>query len=208
VKVECCVMGPLENNVYLLVDEASGMAAVVDPGIDSEPLLERVREAGWTLTAVINTHGHFDHVFCDAYYLEQTGAPLLIHADDLPLLQALPEQAAWIGYPAPPIPTPGRLLADGDRIALGDTELAVIHTPGHTPGGICLLGEDILISGDTLFAGSIGRTDLPGGDTNTLLRSIRERLLPLPDATRVYPGHGPATTIGREREANPFLLEG
>ena len=122
------------------------------------------------------------------------------------------DSGVWIdffnGAPSPGRATLRRLLADGDRIALGGTELAVIHTPGHTPGGICLLGEDILISGDTLFAGSIGRTDLPGGDTNTLLRSIRERLLPLPDATRVYPGHGPATTIGREREANPFLLEG
>lgn len=206
-RVERFVAGPLENNVYLVVDEGSGSTAIIDPGMESEPVLERLREAGWTLTAIVNTHGHFDHVFGDAFFMEQTGAPLLIHAGDVPMLQALPQQAAWIGYPAPAVPVPGRLLADGDRVAIGAVELTVLHTPGHTPGGICLLGDGLLFSGDTLFAGSIGRTDLPGGDASALLRSIRERLLPLPDETVVYPGHGPATTIGREREANPFLVE-
>ena len=210
------VAGPLDNNVYVVADETSGDAAVIDPGLGSEPILGAVQDRGWRLTCVINTHGHFDHVACDAHFVGQTGAALLIHADDVPLLGAVPQQARWFGYAAPPVPAAGRLIRHGDEIGVGSAILQVIHTPGHTPGGVCLLagapapggGTPLLFSGDTLFAGSIGRTDLAGGDYQALLRSIRERLLPLSDDTLVYPGHGPATTIGREREGNPFLIPG
>ncbi|MBI3948827.1 MAG: MBL fold metallo-hydrolase [Armatimonadetes bacterium] len=208
--IERFEVGPMGNNVYLVVDEESGDAAIIDPGLESDPALDRARERGWKVRAIINTHGHFDHVDRDAHFRQQTGAELLIHADDAPMLRALPQQAAWFGMSAGPAPAPDRLLRDGDEISVGRIRLRVLHTPGHTPGGVCLLTEPaesspVLFSGDTLFAGSVGRTDFVGGDYATLIRSIRERLLPLPDDTLVYPGHGPETTIGEERRSNPFV---
>jgi hydroxyacylglutathione hydrolase len=205
-KVECYVLGPLANNVYLVVDEETQEAAILDPGIESEPALDHIREGGWNLRYVINTHGHIDHVYCDAFFMAETGASLLIHADDVPVLEAADEQAEWLGCDPPERPVPTRLLQDGDRIDIGKLVFTVLHTPGHTPGGICLLGDGVLFSGDTLFAGSIGRTDLPGGDYGTLLRTLRDRILPLPDETVVCPGHGQRTTIGWERQMNPFLV--
>lgn len=197
--------GPLDNNVYVVADEASGQAAVIDPGMESEAILGIIRDRGWRVVQVINTHGHFDHVFADAYFVAQTGAPLLIHGDDVPSLEQMPAQASWFGFPPSQAPAVGRELHDGDTISFGAVTLQVIHTPGHTPGGICLLAGDVLFSGDTLFAGSIGRTDLPGGDHALLVRSIREKLFVLPDDTRVLPGHGPETTIGNERAHNPWV---
>lgn len=204
--IESFAVGPMDSNVYVVADDATGDAAVIDPGIESDRVLEHVRERQWRLAYVINTHGHFDHVFQDVRFVEQTGAELLIHAEDAPLLKALSHQASWFGLPAPPTPVPTRLLRDGDAIAIGRLVFRVLHTPGHTPGGICLLGHGVLLSGDTLFAGSVGRTDFVGGDCRALTRAIREKLLPLPDDTVVYPGHGPATTIGQERAGNPFLM--
>ena len=202
-KVLSFTVGPLDNNTYLVSDERSGDAVVVDPGYDSRFILDEA--GGLHIVAVLNTHTHFDHVAENAYFAERTRAPLMFHTDDLPLYQALAAQAEWFMMPAPKSCDPGRLLRDGDTIEVGNGTLQVVHTPGHSPGGVCFVGEAFVIAGDTLFAGSVGRTDLPGGDMAVLIRSIRTRLLTLPDGMLVYPGHGPATTIGEERRGNPFL---
>jgi len=198
-------VGPLDNNTYLVVDEATGEVAVVDPSFDSADIWGDIEARGWKVVWVLNTHAHIDHVVENAFFVEKSGAPLALHPDDLPLLRGLAGQALWMGVETPRACEPTRLLADGDTLPLGDSALTVVHTPGHSPGGVSFLGERFVIVGDALFAGSVGRTDLPGGSMEQLIRTIRTRLLTLPDATRVYPGHGPETTIGRERRSNPFL---
>ena len=205
-KIECSVFGPLANNVYLLVDEITGNAAIIDPGIDSEPALDHIRESGWNLRCVINTHGHIDHAYCDAFFMKETGASLFIHEQDVPILEHMAEQAEWLGVKPPEQPVPNCILKGAESIHLGSILLLVLHTPGHSPGGICLVGDGIVFSGDTLSACSIGRTDLPGGDYKALMKSIGELLLPLPDHMVVCPGHGPQTTIGDEKTKNPFLV--
>ena len=204
-KVHAFLVGPLQTNSYLLADEATREAALLDPGMESEPVAEVLARERLTLTSIINTHGHFDHVFGNAYFKAKTGAPLLMHRADLELVKSLEEQSLYFGFRATPSPLPDRFLEEGDQVRVGGIQLAVLHTPGHSPGGICLVTGRTAFVGDTLFAGSIGRTDLPGGSAETLLTSIREKLLTLPDETVVYPGHGPATTIGHERRHNPFL---
>jgi hydroxyacylglutathione hydrolase len=207
VTVQSFTLGPLDNNTYLIVDEAAGKAAVVDPSWESETILDLLREQGLVLEWILNTHGHYDHVVNNACFKRETGAPLAIHPADLPLLQSMRQQAAWMGMAhGEDSPPPDRLLAEGDVIPVGGIELRVLHTPGHSPGGVTFVTEDLAIVGDALFAGSIGRTDLPGANGPTLMEAIRTRLLTLPDATRVLPGHGPATTIGTERRTNPFLV--
>jgi hydroxyacylglutathione hydrolase len=198
-------VGPLDNNTYVVTDDAGTAAAIVDPAFDSQGVWDAVVRRGLSVAWVIDTHAHLDHVAENAFFTERSGAPLALHADDLPLLRAVREQAAWFNIEPPALVEPGRLLADGDTIALGGEELRVVHTPGHSPGGVCLLAADFAIVGDVLFAGSVGRADLPGGDMDVLLQSIRARLLVLPDSTTVYPGHGPQTTIGIERRTNPYL---
>jgi len=197
--------GPLEVNCYLIGCENTGKAAVIDPGGDAESIMALLRQHDLTLIMVINTHGHFDHIGANRALLEKTGCALLIHEDDAPLLQRAAEHAALFGLSTSRSPEPTRLLKDGDTITVGDVTLQVFHTPGHSPGGICLQVDDSLFVGDTLFSGSIGRTDLPGGNHQQLIASIKEKLLCLADETRVYPGHGPATTIGQEKCHNPFL---
>jgi len=197
--------GPLQVNCYIIGCEATRKAAVVDPGGDAELILDRLQKLNLQLQMVINTHGHFDHVGGNKRLLETTGVELLLHADDKDLLGLAGQHAGIYGLSTELSPAPDKLLADGDLIKLGDLEIKVLHTPGHTPGGICLLVEDLLIVGDTLFAGSIGRTDLPGGNHQQLIQSIHKKLLPLPDGTAVYPGHGPSSSIGREKLHNPFL---
>jgi hydroxyacylglutathione hydrolase len=199
-------IGPLDNNTYALVDEPTGQAAIVDPSFDSAPIWDEVTANGWTLAWVLNTHAHIDHVVENALFVERSGAPLALHPDDLPLLRALPQQAAWMGMDPPVYAEPTHFLADGETIAFGESVLTVALTPGHSPGSVSFLGDGFVLSGDVLFAGSIGRTDLPGGSYEQLVQSIRTRLLVLPDETAVYPGHGPTTTIGEERRNNPFLL--
>ena len=203
--IQTFVVGPLQSNSYLVVDERSRRAAVIDPGMEGESVLEAVRREGLRVESVIITHGHFDHVFSCATFTAETGAPVIMHPNDVPLLLEMPETARFFGFKAPPPPQPDRLVREGDVIKVGELTLRVLETPGHTPGGISLSLDGAVFVGDTLFAGSVGRTDLHGGCLEALLQSIRTRLLTLPDSTVVYPGHGPATSIGVERRDNPFL---
>jgi glyoxylase-like metal-dependent hydrolase (beta-lactamase superfamily II) len=207
VQVRTFVVGPLQNNSYLVVDEPTHRAALIDPGMDGERVLEVVRKEGLTLEALIITHGHFDHVASMQAFKAATGAPVIMHPADVPLLAEAPETARYFGCAATTPPPPDRLVREGEVIQVGGLAFRVLETPGHTPGGISLCLGDGVFVGDALFAGSVGRTDLPGGSLPDLLRSIRTRLLTLPDSTLVYAGHGPQTTIGAERRDNPFLQE-
>jgi len=203
--VQTLIVGPLQVNCHIVVCAASRQALVVDPGAEGERILAAIETAGLQLKTIVNTHGHFDHVGANRFFVEKTGAELLIHAAALPLLRDADTHAAAYGLTAESSPEPDRLLADGETVVCGEVALKVLHVPGHSPGGLCLYGEGELFSGDAIFAGSVGRTDLPGGDHETLLREIRDRLLTLPAETVVHPGHGPDTTIGRERLVNPFV---
>lgn len=198
-------LGPFATNCYIIKCPETGESAVVDPGVPDPWIKKTLAERGLKPSVILLTHAHVDHIGGLEWVKSFTGAPIWMHADDRKML-ADPRLngSAMFGEPisAPP---PDRLLKDGETFTLGKLSFQVLHTPGHTPGGICFYTPGHLIAGDTLFAGSIGRTDLPGGNHETLIRSIRSRLLPLPDDTTVYPGHGPATTIGDEREYNPFL---
>ncbi|MGH2409713.1 MAG: MBL fold metallo-hydrolase [Chloroflexota bacterium] len=198
--------GPLDNGVYVLHDPDLGTAVIVDPSFDYEPVLAFITMGAFRLEAIVNTHGHFDHMVgnaaCRAAVPE---APLYLHPDDAELLAVAPRQAALFGLSVIPSPPPDCWFREGEDVVLAGARWSVVHVPGHSPGSICLHREGVLIGGDVLFQGSIGRTDLPGGDGPLLRDGIREKLLVLPDETVVYPGHGPATTIGRERAYNPFL---
>jgi hydroxyacylglutathione hydrolase len=197
--------GAFAENAYILADRAAGAAVLIDPGEGAELFLRRLASERLTLEAVWLTHAHLDHILGVSRVLQQQTVPLYLHPADRPLYDGLPDQGAAFGIPAPGPPPPDHDLADGQRLTLGGLAFEVRHAPGHTPGHVAFVGHGVAIVGDVLFAGSIGRTDLPGGDTATLLASIRERLLPLPDETIVYPGHGPQTTIGQERRTNPFI---
>jgi hydroxyacylglutathione hydrolase len=203
--LQTLAVGPLQVNCFILSCSRTKEAAVIDPGGDGERILQALQGAGLVLKTIINTHGHFDHIGANAILVEATGAELLIHKGDQPLLSRAASHAASFGLRAVPSPEPTRTLSGGETLSVGDLSLKVIHIPGHSPGGICLICEDHLFSGDALFAGSIGRTDLPGGDHDLLISGIREKLLGLPDSTVVHPGHGPDTTIGREKRMNPFF---
>ena len=197
--------GPLEVNCYIIGCEKTGKAAVIDPGGDVPQILERLQHHQLEVMMIINTHGHFDHIGGNRQLQEATGAELLIHQDDRQLLDFAQEHAAAYGLQVESSPSPTRELVGDEKLSVGELSLQVIHTPGHSPGGICLYVDDCLLVGDTLFAGSIGRTDLPGGDHQLLIAGIKEKLLPLPETTRVCPGHGSMTTIGEEKQYNPFL---
>lgn len=203
--LESLPTGPLQVNCYIVACGASRQAAVIDPGGDVAQILALLKRHDLKVSMVINTHGHFDHVGGNRQLLTATGAELLLHRADSQLLASAAAHAAAYGLGAEASPAPQRLLEGGERLQLGELLIDILHTPGHTPGGICLLIDDQVIVGDTLFAGSVGRTDLPGGDHQTLIESIRDKLLVLPDATIAHPGHGPATSIGREKRTNPFL---
>jgi hydroxyacylglutathione hydrolase len=205
--VETFPVGPLHCNCTILGDPVSREAVVVDPGENVPEILSRLTKHGLTLRQIIVTHAHIDHVGGAVALKRITGAPVLLNQNDLGLLGAMEMQAGWLGVATPETAPPDDSAEDGMSVGLPGQPAEVIYTPGHTPGSICLLipGEQLLIAGDTLFAGSIGRTDLPGGDGKKILRSLRDRLLVLPDQTRVIPGHGPDTTIGEERQSNPFL---
>ena len=205
--LETFPVGPLRCNCTILGDEVTHEAIVVDPGDNIPEILSRLQKHGLTLRQIVITHAHIDHVGGAAQLRKSTGAPVFLNQQDLGLLGMMEMQAGWLGVPTPEVAPPDASADDGLAIGLAALPAEVLHTPGHTPGSICLLFPDqhLLLAGDTLFAGSIGRTDLPGGDGRQILRSLRERLLVLPDSTRVLPGHGPETTIGEERQSNPFL---
>jgi hydroxyacylglutathione hydrolase len=205
--LETFPVGPLTCNCTILGDEVTREAMVVDPGDNIPEILSRLQKHGLTLRQIVVTHAHIDHVGGAALLRKSTGAPVVMNQQDLGLLSMMEMQAGWLGVPTPQVAPPDASAEDGLTIGLTTLPAQVLHTPGHTPGSICLLFPDhhLLLAGDTLFAGSIGRTDLPGGDGQQILRSLRERLLVLPDSTRVLPGHGPETTIGEERQSNPFL---
>lgn len=205
--LETFPVGPLHCNCTILGDEATHEAVVVDPGDNIPEVLSRLQKHGLTLRQIVVTHAHIDHVGGAAQLRKLTGAPVLMNQKDLALLGMMEMQANWIGVPTPEVAPPDAGAEDGLTVGLASLPAEVLHTPGHTPGSICLLfpAQHLLLAGDTLFAGSIGRTDLPGGDGHQILRSLRNRLLVLPDGTRVIPGHGPETTIGEERQSNPFL---
>lgn len=203
--VKAMAVGPIMANCFILGCETTREAAVVDPGDETDRILSALAQQKLQVTHIINTHGHFDHVGGNRKLKDATGAQLLIHTLDAPMLNHLSSNAAAFGLTAENSPAPDRMLEDGDTVTFGTVELQVLHTPGHTPGGISLLADGGVFVGDTLFAGSIGRTDFPGGDFGTLVASIQTKLFGLEDATKVYCGHGPETTIGREKRSNPFV---
>jgi len=203
------VLGVLETNCWVVADDAGGPAVVIDPADDVYAILDAVGER--SVSAIVLTHKHFDHIGAVRDLIAATGAPLLIHSADAgDLGDAVTTGGAQFGF-THTAPAPDRTLDDGDVVTAGEMTLTVLHTPGHTPGGICLLAESPadpapqLFSGDTLFAGSVGRTDFAGGDSRALSNSIACKLATLPAETIVHPGHGPDTTIGRERRLNPFF---
>jgi glyoxylase-like metal-dependent hydrolase (beta-lactamase superfamily II) len=204
---EILTVGPLQCNCSILGDETSLEAIVVDPGDDIPRILSVLDKHNLTVRQIVITHAHIDHI-AGAHRLKRvTGAPILYNQNDLPLVEMMDMQAGWLGIPTPEVPPPDDTLDDGKRIAIIGLTGSILHTPGHTQGSVCLYLPDqsLLLAGDTLFAGSVGRTDLPGGNSRQLIASINNRLLTLPDDVTVIPGHGPKTTIAAEKETNPFL---
>ena len=204
---EILPVGPLQCNCSIVGDETSHEAIVIDPGDDIDDILALIRKHNLQVKQIVITHAHIDHVGGAMKLRAATGAPILLNQNDYALLKMLDMQAAWIGMRNPGRVEIDQSLGQADTVKAGSLTAQVLHTPGHTEGSICLYfpAESKLIAGDTLFAGSIGRTDLPGGSYEKILRSIHDRVLALPDETIVIPGHGPLTTIGEEREGNPFL---
>ena len=200
-------VGLLGCNCTILGDSTTRDAVVVDPGADIGHILTTLAGHELTVRSILVTHAHIDHIAGALALKQATGAPILYNQADLPLVAIMDQQAAWLGVATPVVQPPDHSPADNEKLAIGATEAHILHTPGHTEGSLSvyLPAEKLLLAGDTLFAGSVGRTDLPGGNTGLLLASIRDRLLPLPDDTLVIPGHGATTTIGTERRSNPFL---
>ena len=201
-------VGQLQCNCTILGDPATHEAIVVDPGEEIGRIHKRLTELGLKLRQILITHAHIDHVGGALKLKRLTGAPILLNENDLPLLQMMETQAGWLGVATPETASPDASLQDGLRVGLDGFPAQVLHTPGHTPGSVCLYFAplNLLVAGDTLFAGSIGRTDLPGGNSRQILDSIHSRLLVLPEETQVLPGHGPITSIGVEKQRNPFLI--
>jgi glyoxylase-like metal-dependent hydrolase (beta-lactamase superfamily II) len=192
-------------NCFILGCEETHQAAVIDPGDEADRILRALAAEALTVTQIINTHGHFDHVSANKKMKDATKAPISIHPLDAPMLTSLSRSAAAWGLSAEDSPAPDRTIEDGDTIPVGNLSVKVLHTPGHTPGGVSLLVGDAVFVGDTLFQGSVGRTDFPGGDFETLRTSIQTKLFTLDEDLTVYPGHNQSTTIGHEKKHNPFV---
>jgi glyoxylase-like metal-dependent hydrolase (beta-lactamase superfamily II) len=199
------VVGPLMANCFIFGCKKTGEAVVIDPGGDADRILLSLADSQLKVKYIINTHGHFDHVCGNGKMKDATGADILIHPLDAPMLGMLSSNAAIFGISVENSPPCDRTIEEGETIFFGNISLKVIHTPGHTPGGISLYTDGIVFVGDTLFAGSIGRTDFPGGDFGTLISSIKTKLFNMEDDMRVLSGHGPETSIGREKRFNPFV---
>lgn len=203
--IKALAVGPMMSNCFILGCEKTRNAVVIDPGDDTDRILLSLAESKLRVEHIINTHGHFDHVGGNKRIKDATGADILIHPQDAQMLGVTASSAASIGMNTENSPPADRMIEDGDVISVGDIALTVLHTPGHSPGGISLHTDGVVFVGDTLFAGSIGRTDFPGGDHDLLLSKIRTKLFALGDDVRVLTGHGPETTIGREKRFNPFV---
>lgn len=199
------VVGPLMANCFICGCSKTKEAVVIDPGGDADTILLSLADSKLKVKYIINTHGHFDHVSANGKMKAATGADILIHPLDAPMLEKLSSNAAFFGVSVENSPPCDQTLEENDTVSFGDITLKIIHTPGHTPGGISLYTNGIVFVGDTLFAGSIGRTDFPGGDFNTLISSIKTKLFNMEDDMRVFSGHGPETSIGVEKRHNPFV---
>ena len=204
-KYELVIVGALETNCYLVYCEETRACAVIDPGADPEKIISAIADLELKPVIVLNTHGHVDHIGGNSDIVRKYAVPLAMHAADAGMLQVSDYIEFSLLLGAKNSPAPDRLLAEGDEVAFGRASLRVIHIPGHTPGSIGFVAGGVLFSGDTLFCGGVGKTDLPGGSWKDLERSIRERILTLPEETIVLPGHGPWTTVEQERNSNPFL---
>lgn len=204
-KVIMMMVGMMATNCYIVYDEMTNEAIIIDPGSDGPRIMAEIEKRKLQVKYIINTHGHIDHIGANTYVKEATGVELLVHADDAQMLtESKHNLSVLMGKPFSG-PAADRLLQEGEIIKLGSTEFKVLHTPGHTRGGISLVADGVVFSGDTLFQYSIGRHDFPGGNYQQLINSIKTKLMPLEDQTIVYSGHGPETTIGEERRHNPFL---
>jgi len=203
--IKTLTVGPIQSNCYVIGCERTMKGAVIDPGDETQRILLTLADAKLTLTHIICTHGHFDHVGGNKKLKEATGASIVIHPQDAPMLSGLSSAAGLWGIRVDDSPPPDILVEEGDTLSVGDIELKVLHTPGHSPGGISLYYDGVVFVGDTLFAGSIGRTDFPGGSYSTLISSVQNKLFTLGDDVQVLSGHGPATTIGAEKLYNPFF---
>jgi hydroxyacylglutathione hydrolase len=203
--IKTLAVGPIMANCFIVGCENTKSAVVIDPGDEADKILMALAESQLTVKYIINTHGHFDHVGANKKLKEVTGAEILIHEGDADMLEQISIASQAFGMSVENSPPADRMIAEGDKITFGDITLNVIHTPGHSLGGISLSTDGVVFVGDSLFYGSIGRTDFPGGDYNTLISSIKNKLFPLGDEVVVYTGHGPETSIGQEKRMNPFL---
>jgi hydroxyacylglutathione hydrolase len=204
-KYEMIVNGPFQENCFLVWNDETKKGILIDPGDEPDRLIRTASVQNIEIEAIYNTHAHIDHAGAVAAIQKQLGIPFALHSDDRPLLDGMPQQAAMFGLKPMEIPTVEIELKGGQKLDILGSQMSVLHTPGHSPGGVCFLFDDFVCAGDTLFAGSIGRTDLPGGSLEQLLDSIRTHLFVLDDDVRVLCGHGPATSIGVEKKYNPFL---
>jgi glyoxylase-like metal-dependent hydrolase (beta-lactamase superfamily II) len=205
-KIEHLVVGPLQVNCYIAYDEESREAMIVDPGDNADGILKRLELRGLKPRYIVCTHGHFDHIGAVSAIKAGTGAEVVLHGADLQIYDGARDLALLMGFSVEQQPAPDIIVSEGDKLLIGKTVVTIMHTPGHSPGGVCLHHADLLLTGDTIFAGSIGRTDFPGGSLQAMKRSFR-RIIDLSEATQLFPGHGPSSTIAEEREMNFFIHE-